>query len=124
MIKSKRAIEASIRKQRKNASTDSSSSSGDSSTSTDSSSDSDNESDVGLKNYKLKYKMKYKKKYGKFKYGKNDNIGMRAVAKEIYKNEGLRGFYVGLWAEVLRGFFANGIYRQFVRCLLCMLTVL
>ena len=113
MIKSKKALEASIRSQRRNVSTDSSSSNGDSSTSSDSSSDSGIESDVGLKNYKLKYKMKYKKKYGRFNNGRDDNVGMRAVAKEIYKSEGFRGFYVGLWAEVLRGFFANGIYHPF-----------
>lgn len=122
MIKSKRALEASIRKQRRNVSTDSSSSSGDNSSSSDSSSDSDTGGDVGLKNYKLKYK-KYKEKYGKFKYGRDNNVGMRAVATEIYKSEGLKGFYVGLWAEVLRGFFANGIYHQFysIYCYVCLL---
>ncbi|KAI5787040.1 mitochondrial carrier domain-containing protein, partial [Peziza echinospora] len=35
--------------------------------------------------------------------------GMVAISKEIYKKEGIKGFYVGLLAEVLRGFFSNGI---------------
>ena len=111
MIKSRKKMELDIKKNKKHASTDSaSSSSSDSSfNSSDSSSDSESKSDAELKKFKLKYKKKYRKKYGKFKHGHGEgNLGITAVAKEIYRTDGLKGFYVGLWAEVLRGFFANG----------------
>ena len=105
------------KKNKKHASTDSaSSSSSDSSfnSSSDSSSDSESQGDAELKKFKLKYKKKYRKKYGKFKHGHGEgNPGMAAVAKEIYKTDGLKGFYVGLWAEVLKGFFANGTLLYF-----------
>jgi len=114
MIKSRKKIELDIKKNKKHASTDSaSSSSSDSSfnSSSDSSSDGESKSDAELKKFKLKYKKKYRKKYGKFKYGHGEgDPGMAAVAKEIYRTDGLKGFYVGLWAEVLKGFFANGTF--------------
>lgn len=112
MIKSREEMELTVkRKKKKNASTDSSSGGGGGSSVSDSySSSSEQESvDSGIKKYKLKYKNKYKKRYGKLKHGRGEhNASMTAVAKEIYKTEGLRGFYVGLWAEVIKGFFANG----------------
>lgn len=115
MIRSRKKMELSVKKKRKHTSTDSSSSTtsdSSSSSSSDSSSDSDSgKSDAELKKFKLKYKNKYRKKYGKLKHGRGDgNAAMTAVAREIYKTEGLKGFYVGLWAEVLKGFFANGTF--------------
>lgn len=108
MIKSRKRMEASVKLRRKQTSTDSSSSSSSSDGSSDSSSDSG--SDVGLKKYKKKYKKKYRLKYEKLRQSRGE--GMTAVAKEIYKTEGVKGFYVGLWAEVLKGFFANGKNRE------------
>ncbi|KAF8423590.1 mitochondrial carrier domain-containing protein [Tirmania nivea] len=113
MISSRKKMERNIKKNKKRASTDSASSSNSDSSfnsSSDSSSDSEIKSDAELKKFRLKYKKKYRKKYGKFRHGLGDgNLGMTAIAKEIYKTDGLKGFYVGLWAEVLKGFFANGI---------------
>ena len=110
MIKSRKRMEGSIRT-KKLSSTDSSSGSDSdsSSASSDTTSESESEAPAGVKKYKVKYKNKYKKKYSKFKRGKGEGSpGMIAITKEIYKTEGLRGFYVGLLAEVLKGFFANG----------------
>lgn len=111
MIKSRKRMELNT-KEKKHASTDSSSSDWNfNNSSSDSSSDSEDQSDAELKKFKSKYKKKYKRKYGKFKHGRGErNVGMTAVAKEIYKTDGLKGFYVGLWAEVLKGFFANGTF--------------
>ncbi|KAF8455346.1 mitochondrial carrier domain-containing protein [Terfezia claveryi] len=110
MINSRKKMELNIRNNSKYASTDSVSSSSSDNSSSDISSDSENKSDAVLKKFKLKYKNKYRRKYGKFKHGHGEgNPGMIAVAKEIYRTDGLKGFYVGLWAEVLKGFFANGI---------------
>ena len=109
MIKLRKKMQ--VIKKKKHTSTDSaSSSSSDRSfnSSSDSSSDGEGKSDAELKKFKLKYKTKYRKKYGKFKQRGEGNIGMTAVAKEIYRTDGIKGFYVGLWVEVLKGFFANG----------------
>ncbi|KAF8473979.1 mitochondrial carrier domain-containing protein [Kalaharituber pfeilii] len=112
MIKTRKKMEGSVRRKGRtstdSASSTSSSSSSDSSCESSSGSESDNEG--GSRRYKLRYKLKYKKKLAKYRKNKGGTAsGMRAVAKEIWKTEGIKGFYVGLWAEVLKGFFANGI---------------